>query len=746
MTLSSGDRLLPLMAQDGVPVVEKFTSPESTGDRFVLAKTTDGTVIPVKVSRLDTDGDRGFPALLHDGVVSLVKLEEIIYAIYNFGTNASGELANGTTTAHYDPQGLNLENVSEVAIFQQYVLFLMNDGKVYKCGDGTTTPVEMTDISFAKKIATRNGYLYFVDASGSVKKVYYSDPTTHIAVTGVSNPDKFITSDDIFAQSGTSTYRILLQSGTGVVPTIDTGVSNVVEIAGGLLFLDAAGDVYVSERTIGHGNGAALETIAYFYGYDDVSLGSYPSGYPPHYGYLYDPWKVEIYSGISSIGGSSDYSFRLIDGNNHIISVDRGMFPNCLKSNIIAKSLWSIRPDSGIEVYRMANGSIVRNLNSIGLSGLEPTRDVTSAKDIIHSNNNVYMVTSGAVAITPKLYAYWGAYYDIDTSTTIMSYGGSGYEETYPDWTLIKYHKIISKPQRFTGTGLDDLSFLRYKSANFDHDIRIKISSVDYGDPLRDRYQFSVDGGSTWSAEADITSSDITISSGDTEVVLKFNSTTGHTVGDYWRLPEKPSTPSVPTTQYWHWSAAYDCWDESWVIELTHTDASGPVTGWSALAEKGLSTCTTATSATPAPPSAVTCYYYWFAYYDCGMDLWEIYGEPGGFYPPEAYINDACVNAEMDWTLVEDGLPGCVPEQSDAVKITTTPTKPGDPTSLPTCYYEWDAYYNCDTAEWEIFLLFADTAGGPVTDWTCDSGCEFCGRVTDNPSTPAPPSCTPDCP
>jgi len=75
MTLSSGDRLLPLSLTDKV-AADKFTSPSSLGDRFVLAKTADGVVVPVKVSRLARYGMRGFQASLTDAV-TLVSIGEI---------------------------------------------------------------------------------------------------------------------------------------------------------------------------------------------------------------------------------------------------------------------------------------------------------------------------------------------------------------------------------------------------------------------------------------------------------------------------------------------------------------------------------------------------------------------------------------------------------------------------------------------------------------------------------------------
>lgn len=61
---------------------------------------------------------------------------------------------------------------------------------------------------------------------------------------------------------------------------------------------------------------------------------------------------------------------------------------------------------------------------------------------------------------------------------------------------------------------------------------------------------------------------------------------------------------------------------------------------------------------------------------------------------------------------------------------------------IPTCYFYWQAMYNCFTSSWSVTLTYVDTTG-EVQDWTDWGG--YYVKVTTTPAVPAPPAVTPSC-
>ena len=79
----------------------------------------------------------------------------------------------------------------------------------------------------------------------------------------------------------------------------------------------------------------------------------------------------------------------------------------------------------------------------------------------------------------------------------------------------------------FEGKGLNDATSGGTFTGIVDMDYRVKITTA----AATDKFQYSDDGGVTWSGEIDIVSGAIALNNG---VTITFGATTGHTVGDKW--------------------------------------------------------------------------------------------------------------------------------------------------------------------------------------------------------------------
>jgi len=99
------------------------------------------------------------------------------------------------------------------------------------------------------------------------------------------------------------------------------------------------------------------------------------------------------------------------------------------------------------------------------------------------------------------------------------------------------------KHQRFVefhGTGLNDTTFAGTITASRFYMVLFKISTA----AATDKFQYSLDGGGSWSAEVSMTGSPQTIVDG---LTVDFAATTGHTLADQWTV-ELFAVPSARMT------------------------------------------------------------------------------------------------------------------------------------------------------------------------------------------------------
>lgn len=187
-----------------------------------------------------------------------------------------------------------------------------------------------------------------------------------------------------------------------------------------------------------------------------------------------------------------------------------------------------------------------------------------------------------------------------------------------------------------------------------------------------------------------------------------------------------PSPPAVTPTCYYTWEANYNCTTLSWSVSLASTNFSGSTSSWSGC-DDGQCTCVTTSSTPPsAPTNTPTCYYTWEATYDCSSSSWSV-----------DFVSVSLSGTPAAWTGCEDGYCTCV---------TTSDSTPSDPTTTPTCYYYWYAYYDCYSSTWYVDLMWIDSSGS-ASGWDCMLMEDWneCYCTTTSATQPADPTETPLC-
>ena len=128
----------------------------------------------------------------------------------------------------------------------------------------------------------------------------------------------------------------------------------------------------------------------------------------------------------------------------------------------------------------------------------------------------------------------------------------------------------------FTGTGLDDASLTGHFTGTTTTNYYIRIDSVGGGTGGVDTFEWSVDNFATFVAQdVDITGSDQLIHSTD-NIAIKFNATTGHTLGDVWTGTGSPINVDTGFTSnrntgtsgigYTHLGIFYDVSTNKWTV------------------------------------------------------------------------------------------------------------------------------------------------------------------------------------
>ena len=128
----------------------------------------------------------------------------------------------------------------------------------------------------------------------------------------------------------------------------------------------------------------------------------------------------------------------------------------------------------------------------------------------------------------------------------------------------------------FTGTGLDDASLTGHFTGTATTNYYIRIDSVGGGTGGVDTFEWSTDNFATFVAQdVDITATDQLIHSTD-NIAIKFNATTGHTLGDVWTGTGSPinvdtgfaSNRNTGTSGigYTHLGIFYDVSTNKWTV------------------------------------------------------------------------------------------------------------------------------------------------------------------------------------
>lgn len=118
-----------------------------------------------------------------------------------------------------------------------------------------------------------------------------------------------------------------------------------------------------------------------------------------------------------------------------------------------------------------------------------------------------------------------GSYIDFDTVS-----GAKGLPNNRQSLLLIGQRlEAFIEPGRFQGGTLNDLTAAGTFTGNDKKDFIVRISTV----AAPDKFEFSVDGGVTWSAETDIVAGPQALADG---VTITFAATTGHALADEWQF------------------------------------------------------------------------------------------------------------------------------------------------------------------------------------------------------------------
>lgn len=119
--------------------------------------------------------------------------------------------------------------------------------------------------------------------------------------------------------------------------------------------------------------------------------------------------------------------------------------------------------------------------------------------------------------------------------------------------------------------------------------------------------------------------------------------------------------------------------------------------------------------------------YSWSAFFDCSSNSWQVMG------PNE--LGDYCytsITPITDWIVSGES----------AIFYSENQTQPSNPSQNPTCYYHWEAMYDCETFTWSLM------GGMPnlnleLTGWVISGTSAYC--ITASSSEPSLPTESGNC-
>ena len=175
---------------------------------------------------------------------------------------------------------------------------------------------------------------------------------------------------------------------------------------------------------------------------------------------------------------------------------------------------------------------------------------------------------------------------------------------------------------------------------------------------------------------------------------------------------------------YIEWQAVYNCGTSDWDLsssrssETTATGWTATLTGYKKIVENSYFEPDTSELIIPG------CYHTWQAVYNCETESYTI-----------TRLSSSQEGELSEWSEVSTGI---------YTRVTDSLTPPIAPTETPTCYYTWQAVYDCADG-WTSIYLVKSSFEGEVTEWGTTEYSNTFERVTTSAAQPAPPTETPTC-
>lgn len=198
--------------------------------------------------------------------------------------------------------------------------------------------------------------------------------------------------------------------------------------------------------------------------------------------------------------------------------------------------------------------------------------------------------------------------------------------------------------------------------------------------------------------------------------------------GTWTTPPAAPTPPTDTLTCCWWWTATYDCETDEYFVSGS-SGARGVCDGTESLewvrTGPGQYEIYTHSADEPAPPSDTqTCVFVWSASFDCAAGSWTVALSSSG----------VGTDAESDWSDPSAGY---------STRVTHSATQPSPPTAALSCIYYWSAYYDCETAAWQISGYGGWPSSEGAQPWSVYGTYADCTTTTS--TQPAAPTETPSC-
>jgi hypothetical protein len=773
---------MPVRLADGKFASLECRAPTSTNDLIVPVLLSDGKFASIKVTAVTKQNDLGFVTLLSDGKFCLVKpvIDSLLYGWWL--VNSSDKALPVEVLLDLVPQTI-VDIVSSISTNNLYIgnnqFYLSSAGDVFTKSFYTST---LTKLAYTKKIKSlvttdshnheTNNVNVAVAVDGTICILWYPQFGYDMGyVTNVTSPNIISIgsgSDQIMACVKNGTFYLFQgnyngESGNGddfaVFPISSPPLFTAVEVA----------------SKYGVGNDIVSALVAYQRSYlIDADGNLYTAGRSgPFQGYAAgyggsNGWtemaKSPTISDVSSIHIDQSILLLCNDGTVKTAMGELGIFGGNIP--IEYKGIFNVSKFCGSSVTDTNGETRHRLLKSTGTE-INKYVVVPYLTSVLKSTGMTALLSEHTEDTARMVYWLWADYYNTTTDAYQVAFVGTTHNEVNNgSWEMHGTTNYGTTKQSFSGTGIDDGFFYvvdaqYYMSSYIETGvIKVKISVTG----ATDKFSYSIDGGTNYRGNYDITgglqSLLYTYPSGNNEtgIAIKFNSTTGHTLGDVWTIaqPKTTASPSTPTIYYYYysyWVASTDIEntaDTGWSTPvLAGKSTVGTVYDWTTSEPSDRSKCTTSASIPSAPTvDPDESFIRWEAYYDCNSADWYVYPESvdrsyrGRFYKwptsnPGVFNYNYSTNVSGEYGWQESQIAGVYERATSGFPPQALPA---GPTTTPTCYHYWVAEYYGGT--WYLYDYGADNYG-PASDWSCEYYEEWdyasCWRYTTSSSQPADP-------